>query len=350
MPKGKAEFVDFKAIKQSVTMLQVLDHYGITASLKCSGDSLSGPCPLHGGENPTQFRVSLTKNCFNCFGDCKSGGNVLDFVVKMEKTSIRQAALLLQQWFGVGSKPMENTSPTGERKAEQPEPKQVVAPKQEEAKPAAKASEMIEPAEVKTKNEPLGFALRNLDTAHAYLQERGLTPETIATFGLGYCAKGSMGGRIAIPIHDSDGKLIAYAGRWPGNPPGDAPKYKLPNGFLKSLEVYNLHNAAKEDPSEPLVVVEGFFDCIKLWQAGFRRVVSVMGSSISDAQAALIERAAAPRGSVIILFDADSAGRAGCEQAVRILSSRVFVKAASLCTPGLQPDMLSPFEIAGVLK
>jgi DNA primase len=133
----------------------------------------------------------------------------------------------------------------------------------------------------------LTFTLKNLDASHAYLQERGLTAETIAAFGLGYCAKGSMAGRIAIPIHDADGKVVAYAGRWPGNPPGDMPKYKFPNGFLKSLEVYNLHNALKESPSEPLIVVEGFFDCIMLWQAGFRRVVSVMGSSISDAQAAL---------------------------------------------------------------
>ena len=347
MSNAKAEFVDFKAIKQSVTMLQVLDRYGIV--LKRSGDNLSGPCPLHGGENPTHFRVSVSKSCFNCFGECKSGGNVLDFVSKKEKSTIRQAALLLQQWFGTGSKPSESaSSSSNEPKAEQPQQKEAVAPKQVEPKPTAKESENSEqPAEVKTKNESLGFALKNLDASHAYFPERKLAAETVAAFGLGFCAKGSMAGRIAIPIHNADGKLVAYAGRWPGNPPGDAPKYKLPNGFLKSLEVYNLHNAEKEDPSKPLIVVEGFFDCMTLWQAGVRRVVSVMGSSISDAQVALIGKAATPHGTVIILFDADSAGRTGCEQAVQKLAQQTFVKAVSLCTPGLQPDMLSQFEIAG---
>ena len=74
--------VDFKAVKAAVSMLQVLEHYGFAASFKRSGNSLSGPCPLHGGENRTQFRVSLEKNCWNCFGTCKGGGNVLLFVAR----------------------------------------------------------------------------------------------------------------------------------------------------------------------------------------------------------------------------------------------------------------------------
>ena len=79
-----SRFVDFKAVKAAVTMLQVLEHYGLAAGFKRSGNSLSGPCPLHGGENRTQFRVSLEKNCWNCFGTCKGGGNVLDFFARKE--------------------------------------------------------------------------------------------------------------------------------------------------------------------------------------------------------------------------------------------------------------------------
>src|SRR5579862_10053322 len=113
MPKGKGEFVDFKVIKQSVTILQILDRYNITASLKRTGDTLNGPCPLHGGHDRTQFRVSVAKNCYNCFGECKKGGNILDFVAKKEGVSIRDAALLIQKWFSVdcskAAKPTENT-------------------------------------------------------------------------------------------------------------------------------------------------------------------------------------------------------------------------------------------------
>ena len=65
-------------------------------------------------------------------------------------------------------------------------------------------------------------------------------------FGLGYCAKGTMSGRIAIPIHNHEGALVGYAGRWPGEPPEERPKYKLPKGFRKSAEVFNLHRALQE--------------------------------------------------------------------------------------------------------
>ena len=91
MPK----FVGFKAIKAAVTMEQVLQRYGLLDTFKHaqSGDSLSGPCPIHRGSNPTQFRVSLSKNCWNCFSDCNCGGNVLDFVAKKEDISLHTAAL-----------------------------------------------------------------------------------------------------------------------------------------------------------------------------------------------------------------------------------------------------------------
>ena len=59
MPKN--QFVDFKAVKAAVTIEQVLDHYGLLDRFKRGGDGLSGPCPIHKGSNPTQFRVSTAK-------------------------------------------------------------------------------------------------------------------------------------------------------------------------------------------------------------------------------------------------------------------------------------------------
>ena len=62
-------------------------------------------------------------------------------------------------------------------------------------------------------NAPLDFALKNLDPDHPYLSGRGFTPETIARFGLGYCSRGLMKDRIAIQLHNGEGKLIGYSGR-----------------------------------------------------------------------------------------------------------------------------------------
>src|SRR5215210_852984 len=97
-----ATWVDYKEIKQLVRIDQVLLQYGVLERLKRKGENLVGPCPIHKGTNTTQFHVSLAKNNFNCFGDCHGGGNVIDFVAKMEGIDIRAAALKLQEWFGTG--------------------------------------------------------------------------------------------------------------------------------------------------------------------------------------------------------------------------------------------------------
>jgi hypothetical protein len=100
MPEG---WVDFKAIKEAVTMQMVLDHYKI-AGLKREGNDLRGSCPIHkAAPHSKNLSVSLTKNSFRCFAsNCAAQGNVLDFVAAMEKCSVRDAALKLQGWFKVG--------------------------------------------------------------------------------------------------------------------------------------------------------------------------------------------------------------------------------------------------------
>src|SRR3954467_6639901 len=98
---SKSSFVNFKAVKAAITMEGVLEHYGLLNRFKKKGDSLSGPCPIHKGENPTQFRISVSKNIWNCFSECKHGGNVLDFITRMENVSIHAAALKAIEWFGL---------------------------------------------------------------------------------------------------------------------------------------------------------------------------------------------------------------------------------------------------------
>src|SRR5580704_18360344 len=95
----KSQFVDFRAVKAAITMEQVLDHYGILDKFKRGTDSLSGPCPIHRGSNPTQFRVSISKNIWNCFSECKHGGNTLDFIARMDDVSIHAAAQKAIEWF-----------------------------------------------------------------------------------------------------------------------------------------------------------------------------------------------------------------------------------------------------------
>jgi 5S rRNA maturation endonuclease (ribonuclease M5) len=182
------------------------------------------------------------------------------------------------------------------------------------------------------------------------LQERGLTAETIQTFGLGFCNKGVMQNRVAIPVHNGSGQLVAYAGRWPGDDcPNPDEKYKLPKGFRKTLEVFNLHRALQADATKPLIVVEGFFGCMKLWQAGHHRVVSVMGSSVSEQQESAIMKASEQSRKIVLLFDEDKAGREGREKALQRFASKAYVRVIALGQEGMQPDKLAPEQIHSLL-
>jgi DNA primase len=337
---SKSSFVDFKAVKAAITMEQVLERYDLLDKFKRSGDSLSGPCPIHKGSNPTQFRVSVSKNVWNCFSECKHGGNTLDFIARMENVSIHAAALKAIEWFGLDPAAMSADS------EEEPE-KPHEAAKAGEAprpKPATKPAPVQENA---APNKPLHFRLDKLEREHPYLKERGLTLETIVDFGIGFCAKGMMAGRIAIPIHNAAGEVVAYAGRFPGEPPEETPKYKLPQGFRKSLELFNLDRAKKE--TGPLVIVEGFFGCMKLHQLGCRKVVALMGSSMSSAQEELICKHTDSQSQIIVMLDGDEAGRAGQEDITVRLARLAFVKIHSFDKEGQQPDDLSAEELHQIL-
>jgi DNA primase len=335
----KSSFVDFKAVKAAITMEQILEHYGILDKFKRGADSLSGPCPIHKGSNPTQFRVSISKNVWNCFSKCKHGGNVLDFIARMEEVSIHAAALKAIEWFN-----LDPAAVAADKGEDAPKPKPAARPV---AKPAARPAPAQENG---TPNKPLQFRLDKLQREHPYLiNERGLTLETIVDFGVGYCAKGMMADRIAIPIQNSEGKVVAYAGRFPGEPPDEnTPKYKLPPGFRKSQELFNIDRAIKEPG--PLVIVEGFFDCMKLHQLGCRKVVALMGSSMSAAQEELIKRHTDRNSQVIIMLDEDEAGRVGRDDVAVRLAKFCFVKVHEFGQDGTQPEQLSPEDLAEILE
>lgn len=333
-----SRFVDFKAVKAAVSLLQVLERYGLAEKFKRSGDSLSGPCPLHDGQNSTQFRASIGKNCWHCFGRCNDGGNVLEFVARKESVSLREAALMLCDWFQFpeGGKPADKDEPT--------------APKAKQPTKTAKAKADAPSTDDASPNKALGFALQHLDTAHPYFAERGLSEATIAEFGLGFCVKGSMTGRVVIPIHNREGQLVAYAGRLPGAPPDeDTPKYKLPPGFRKAQELFNSHRAFREPDDAPLVIVEGFFDCLVLWQQGIRRVVALMGSSLSAQQEEMIAPAVNPQSRIVLMLDEDDAGKAARGEIAARLSKFCFVKTHVFDEPNMQPEQLAAEDLKEIV-
>ena len=279
--------------------------------------------PIHDEKrrNKGCFCANTTKNMWHCFS-CGAGGTVLDFVSLMEGVDIRQAGLLIQKWFGIVCQE--------DRK---------LAKEKEEIESTKRKENKAEPEEAA--NPPLTFELKTLDTKHAYLKERGLKKETIKEFGLGYCKRGLMERRVVIPIHSEKGELIAYAGRYPGDPPEGELKYKLPPKFKKSLEVFNLNRVKNMGEDKGLILVEDFFDVFNLWQAGCKNVVALMGTSMSDEQERLIVEAVGEKGKISLMFNSDEVGKCGSRDGLARLVSQVYVKLIKLGEEGLQPDSLS---------
>jgi len=119
----KKPFVDFRDIRSRITMEQVLQHYNLLDTFNRSGHSLSGPCPIHKGTNPTQFRVETEKNIWHCFSECKHGGNTLDFIAKMENVTIHDAAIKACEWFDIPLDEVKASSGEGEPQEKTAAPK-----------------------------------------------------------------------------------------------------------------------------------------------------------------------------------------------------------------------------------
>lgn len=341
MPRNA--FVDFKEVKSSVTIVQILERYDLVRTFKRLTDRFSGPCPIHGGTNPTQFRVSISKNCWNCFGTCGRGGNVIDFVSLREGVPFRDAALLLQEWFmpdmaavKVAAPALLSLNPSSPPGNNPPDGMALVTDPSHD--------------EEAGDNPPLTFELKSLKQDHPYLGERGLTQATVQSYGIGYCPKGCLRGYIAIPIRNRDGALLAYIGRWPSEPMADKPKYKLPKGFRKSLELFNLDRAVKADASQPLLVVEGVFDCLHLVQLGYPRTVALLGSSLSNRQEILLCDAAGRSGQICLILDADAAGRKGASGAAGRLCRSCTVRVVNVGEYCQQPEQLKAQEVAALLR
>lgn len=143
---------------------------------------------------------------------------------------------------------------------------------------------------------------------------------------------------------------MAYIGRWPGTPPEGKEKYKFPEGFKKSLEIFNIHRAIKESSTEPLIVVSSVFDCMKIWQEGFHRAVAIMGNVVSEEQSALLLQAVSSQGRIVLMFNEDEAAQAACQNALMRLSSACYVKTIKLSPRELQPEYLSQKKFTELLK
>jgi DNA primase len=303
-------WLDFKSIKRGVKLEFALRHYHV--KLRQSGkQQYRGCCPIHRGDGRDAFHVNLARNIFHCFA-CGAGGTVLDFVAAMERCSLFEAAQKLQA-LTCSSVPMIST----------PNEKKLVTKR------------------IRVSSS-LHFKLTGINCEHPYLAERGITEQTAREFGVGfYAGPGLMHRRLVIPIHNAEGQLMAYSGR---SVDQTQPRYRVPPGFAKSEILFNMNRAAAA-VGISVVVVEGFFDCMKVHQAGVRPVVALMGSVLYEPQRhALLKRFS----RAILLLDGDPPGRKASTVIAQSLQPDCDVRVVSM-PDDVQPDQLSAEDIGNIL-
>jgi DNA primase len=328
-------------------VVRIEDVVGEYVRLRKSGPSrYMGLCPFHSEKTPS-FTVHVVHQFYKCFS-CGAAGDVIKFVMEKEGLSFFEALKSLAERYGV---PMPKRSQYAD----------------DDSRMRAALFEMHTLAAQTFRanlQSPAG------DAARAYLERRGVSPETAEKFGLGYSERGRalvrlfgerrftaeqseqsglvgkredgsfydrFRNRLMFPIHNEAGKIIGFGGR--ALDAGDEPKYlNSPETpiYKKSFVLYNLHRAKEAiRRDDRAILVEGYMDAIGVTAAGFASVVASCGTSLTAQQVQTLKRHS---GKVFVNFDPDAAGANATERSIGLLLTEgMHVRIVEL-DRGLDPD------------
>jgi DNA primase len=333
-------------IEQVRDAADVVGIVGETVELKRTGADYRGPCPFHGGTH-RNFAVIPRKGLYYCYV-CHAAGDVFSYLMKRfgmdYPTAVREVArragiVIPEAGARSGPDPREPLFGAiaaaqdwfGRMLVERPEGKLAREYLESRAVPLDEAAQR-----------GLGFAPAGTAFLGA-MRELGVAEPVLLEAGLLFRREdGSLvprfRGRLLFPIHDLRGRVVGFGGRLLG--PGE-PKYlNSPDTelFHKGRLLYNLHqakNAIRRE--ETVVLVEGYFDVLRLVLAGIEHVVAPLGTALTPDQAALLKRVAP---AAVLLYDSDQAGlRATFRAGDELLRHSVRVRVATM-PPGEDPDTL----------
>ena len=315
------------AVAEVKQRIPLTDFVSRTVKLQKSGRNYRGLCPFHTEKTPS-FYVFEETATWRCFGSCGEGGDIFSFLQKRENMDFREALEILAREAGVQFSPRTPES------------------LKEEDRLNACLSLAVD------------FYQENLQKSHGedarkyLLKDRGLSQETIDHFKIGWApdewrilrnklkengfsdeeglavgvlAESDKGGlpydrfrgRVIFPIQDNRGNLVGLGGRilGEGEPKYlNSPQTKL---FDKGNILYGLNEATKTaKDSEVIVLVEGYFDVVSSWQAGFKNVVATMGTSLTELHARSLGRVV---NKLVLALDPDTAGQNAIERAGRLV-------------------------------
>ncbi len=341
-------------VKQEADIVRIIGEY-ITLK-KSGGANFVGLCPFHKEKSPS-FSVHAAHQFFHCFG-CNESGDVFTFVQKIENINFPEAVKLLAQKCGIPLPKREFSSP-------------------EEAQESRQRGKLLDLHELATTW--FEEQLRSPEGARAreYLSGRGLTPDAIAKFRIGYAPDsfnalrdrlqstappdilrlsgllsskeqqdGSSGPlyarfrkRITFPIHNEAGRVIAFTARALDSDEKSGPKYmNSPETplYSKGQVLFNLDKAKQAIRQQDFaLLVEGQMDCITAYLAGFQNVLATSGTAFTEMQVRLLSRYTK---RLFVNFDPDTAGANAAEKSIALLTEEDFMVYVVTLEGGLDPD------------
>lgn len=343
-------------VKSRCDIVNVISQY---ISLKQSGSNFSGLCPFH-SEKTGSFHVNQSKQIYKCFG-CGEGGDVINFVMKIENLDFIEAVKLLAEKNGIEFK--TNLS--------------------EEDKAKMEKIKIIQDIHLKSARFYFANLTKSKNPGYDYLKRRGLSDKIIKKFGLGYSLYSwnslmeyllSLGyekkdlvlsglvthkendnkyydrfrNRVMFPIFDYRGNVIGFGGRVLDD---SLPKYlNSPDTLLfnKRFNLYGLNYAKKSIVNDSLILVEGYMDLISLYEHGIENVVATLGTALTNDQGRLIKRYAS---TAIISYDSDDAGIKATLRAIEILKNQnINIKILNLKDCKDPDDFIKKYKKEGFLK
>ena len=321
-------------IKKKLDIVSVISKY---IPLKKRGRHFAARCPFHAEKTPS-FIVSPELQIFKCFG-CGKGGDIYRFVGEYDRVDFREALEQLAKEAGVTLiRSLEMSAVEAQRK-------KIFQLNAEVAKfygylltvhrLGGAALKYLRERQIKNETIrvfQLGYAPANSSLLVNYLQKKGFRENDLiasGTFG-----KSSFSGklfdrfadRVVFPLPDTRGRIMCFSGRiLPDNPKKDVGKYiNSPETeiYHKGEAVYGLHlskEAIKE--AKKAVVVEGEFDLISPFQAGFKNIVAVKGTAFTESQLGLLYRYT---DTLILSFDSDFAGSNAAKKSIELADKSGF--------------------------
>lgn len=357
MMAGRIPDTKIDEVRTAADIVEIISGY---VTLKRRGRNYMGLCPFHSEKTPS-FSVSPEKQIFHCFG-CGKGGNVFSFLMEHDKFSFIEAVKMLADRYGIILPRYE--APTDMRTERLLYANHVAAEYFQANLKSAKYRERLESylydrrglSPDTVDRFQVGLAIDDWHGLLDYAKKKDITPEELAEAGL--AIKSEKKGdyfdrfrlRLMFPIYNLGGKIVGFGGRTLKK--GEPVKYmNSPETpiYNKSFILYGMNFAkAAIRESGAVVLVEGYFDFLSLFQAGIQNTTAVSGTAFTPQQARLLARFAQ---KAYLFFDADSAGRSAALRSVEYFFNAGIEPIIVSPPPGYDPDLyVHEFGPAAIYK